>query len=65
LRVRYIKSLHELFHVYVDDEGVLRTDHTVSFLGLTIIRLHYKISRAATLASASASGTPEAIEQPL
>jgi hypothetical protein len=29
----------------VDPEGVLRTDHTVFFLGLTIIRLHYKISR--------------------
>jgi hypothetical protein len=65
LRVRYIKSLHELFHVYVDNEGVLRTDHTVSFLGLTIIRLHYRISRAATLASASASGTPETVEQAL
>jgi hypothetical protein len=32
--------------VYVDAEGVLRTDHTVFFLGLSIIRLHYKMSRA-------------------
>jgi hypothetical protein len=46
-RVRYIKTLHELFHVYVDSEGVLRTEHTISFLGLTIIRLHYKMSRVA------------------
>jgi hypothetical protein len=45
-RVRYVKTLHELFHVYVDDEGVLRTEHTISFLGLTIIRLHYKMSPA-------------------
>ena len=45
-RVRYVKTLHELFHVYVDDEGVLRTEHTISFLGLTIIRLHYKMSLA-------------------
>jgi len=44
-RVRYVKTLHELFHVYVDDEGVLRVDHTISFLGLTILRLHYKMSR--------------------
>ena len=42
-RVRYIKTLHELFHVYVDNEGVLRTEHTISFLRLTIIRLHYKM----------------------
>jgi hypothetical protein len=42
-RVRYIKTLHELFHVYLDEEGILRTDHTVSFLGLTILRLHYKM----------------------
>lgn len=43
-RVRYVKTLHELFHVYIDDEGVLRVDHAISFLGLTILRLHYKIS---------------------
>jgi hypothetical protein len=45
-RVRYVKTLHELFHVYVDNEAVLRTDHTISFLGLTILRLHYKMSLA-------------------
>jgi hypothetical protein len=42
-RVRNFTTLHELFHVYVDHEGVLRVDHTVSFVGLTIIRLHYKM----------------------
>jgi hypothetical protein len=41
-RVRNFTTLHELFHVYVDSEGVLRVDHTVSFLAITIIRLHYK-----------------------
>jgi hypothetical protein len=45
--VRHVRTLRELFHVYVDAEGVLRTDHTVFFLGLTIIRLHYKITRVA------------------
>ena len=65
-RVRYIKTLHELFHVYVDDEGVLRTEHIISFLGLTIIRLHYKMSPASSHASAIASKrTPDAIEQPI
>jgi len=44
--VRHVRSLRELFHVYVDAEGVLRTDHSVFFLGLTIIRLHYKMMRA-------------------
>jgi hypothetical protein len=43
-RVRYVRTLHELFRVYVDDEGILRTDHTISFLGITVIRLHYKMS---------------------
>ncbi len=43
--MRHVRSLRELFHVYVDAEGVLRTDHSVFFLGLTIIRLHYKMTR--------------------
>jgi hypothetical protein len=65
-RVRYVKTLHELFHVYLDDEGVLRTEHTISFLGLTIIRLHYKMSPAPSYSSFPASkGAPEAIEQSL
>jgi hypothetical protein len=46
--VRHVRSLRELFHVYVDADGVLRTDHSVFFLGLTIIRLHYKMTRAAS-----------------
>lgn len=43
-RVRNFTTLHELFRVYVDPEGVLRTDHRISFVGLTILRLHYKIT---------------------
>jgi hypothetical protein len=43
--VRHVRSLRELFHVYVDSDGVLRTDHSVFFLGLTIIRLHYRMTR--------------------
>jgi hypothetical protein len=43
--VRYLRSLKELFHVYVDDERVLRTDHTVRFLGCEVLRLHYKLVR--------------------
>ena len=45
-RVRNFKTLHEIFHVYVDSEGVLRCDHEISFIGLTILRLHYKMTTA-------------------
>jgi hypothetical protein len=45
VRVWHIKTLKELFRVYVDDHGVLRCDHTVRFLGLPVLRLHYKIFR--------------------
>lgn len=44
-RVRYIRSLREYFHVYLDKRGVLRTEHLVRFLGLTVLRLHYKMER--------------------
>jgi hypothetical protein len=43
-RVRYILTLHEIFHVYVDADEILRTDHIIHFLGLTVLRLHYKIT---------------------
>lgn len=45
-RVRNFKTLHEIFHVYVDEENVLRTDHRITFVGLTILRLHYKMTPA-------------------
>ena len=45
VRVWHIKTLKELFRVYVDGHGVLRCDHTVRFLGLPVLRLHYKIVR--------------------
>jgi len=56
-RVRNFKSLHELFHVYVDQDGVLRCDHKISFVGVTILRLHYKMTEtiAAGLAPGSAA----------
>ncbi len=54
-RVRNFKSLHEIFRVYVDEDDVLRTDHTITFLGLTILRLHYKMTLAASGKPASTS----------
>ena len=53
-KVRNFTTLHEIFRVYVDDEDVLRTDHTITFVGLTILRLHYKM----TLAPNTAEGRP-------
>jgi hypothetical protein len=44
-RVRYIRTLRETFHVYVDRQGTLRTSHVVRFLGFTVLRLHYKMER--------------------
>jgi hypothetical protein len=54
VRVWHIRSLKEHFHVYVDDGGVLRCDHAVRFLGLPVLRLHYKIVRRAAEAALSA-----------
>ncbi len=47
VRVWRVATLKEQFHVYVDEHGVLRCDHTVRFLGLPVLRLHYKIARSA------------------
>lgn len=44
LKVLYLKSLKEKFTVYTDTEGVLRCDHKVNFMGMLILRLHYKIN---------------------
>jgi hypothetical protein len=46
-KVRYIRTLKEMFHVWVDEAGTLRTDHTVRFLGMAVLRLHYKLTPAA------------------
>ena len=45
-RVRNFTTLHEFFHVYADEDGILRTDHEITFVGLTILKLHYKMTPA-------------------
>jgi hypothetical protein len=45
LRVWRVSTLQEEFRVYVDDAKVLRCDHAVSFLGLPILHLHYRIEQ--------------------
>ncbi len=43
LKVSHITSLREHFTVYRDDDGELRCDHLVRFLGMTMLRLHYRV----------------------
>ncbi|WP_229070496.1 hypothetical protein [Actinoplanes sp. DH11] len=38
--------IHERFRVYVDDEGVLRTDHLLRLWSAAVVRLHYKLTPA-------------------
>jgi hypothetical protein len=38
-------ALTETFHVFVDDEGVLRTDHELRLWGLRVVRLHYRLGK--------------------
>lgn len=37
--------LHETFHVYLDQHGVLRTDHELRLWRAWAVRLHYKLER--------------------
>lgn len=43
LRVWRIRTLKERFSLYVDDDGVLRCDHVIGFLGLPVLKLHFRI----------------------
>jgi len=38
--------IRETFHVYVDAEGVLRTDHLLCLWRAPAVRLHYKLIRS-------------------
>lgn len=51
--------IHETFHVYVDAEGVLRTDHDLRMWGATVVRLHYKLERQQAADPASAPAHPD------
>jgi hypothetical protein len=46
VRVWRIRTLKEHFRVYVDAKGALRCDHSVKFLGLPVLKLHYKMFRS-------------------
>jgi hypothetical protein len=56
LWARYVRSMREVIHVYVDPGGELRTDHLLTIWRLPFLRLHYRMSRAA---ARSAGQSPE------
>src|SRR5215468_3415629 len=63
-KVRAFTTLHEIFHVYVDEEGVLRTDHEIRFVGLTVLRLHYKMTVTSPLPEGDGFSTHGSITAP-
>jgi hypothetical protein len=46
IRVWYVRPLTEVFHVYPDTDGSVRTDHHVRWWGMPVLRLHYHITPA-------------------
>jgi len=55
VRVWKVRTLHERFHIHVDPTGTLRCDHSVRFLGLPVLRLHFKMSKRALSESSAAA----------
>lgn len=47
--------LHETFQVFVDDEGVLRTDHALDLWSMRVVRLHYRLERRPAAATGAAA----------
>lgn len=43
LRVWRIRSLHERFHLFVDEDGGAHCEHAIRFLGLPVLTLHYRM----------------------
>lgn len=46
LRVWRVATLNESFQLYVDQEGNVRCEHTVRYLGLRVLTLHYRMRPA-------------------
>ena len=43
-RIWRVGHLHDTFRLYVDQEGCVRGDHEISFMGMRVITLHYRMS---------------------
>lgn len=46
-RVWRIRTLREKFRFYVDEDGAPRCEHDISFLGLRVLSLHYRVTPVA------------------
>jgi len=42
---RYVRTMRERIHVYVDPAGDLRTDHTLTLWRMTFLKLHYRMRK--------------------
>jgi hypothetical protein len=60
LRVWYVRPINEIFHVYPDGDGSVRTDHFVRWWGLAVLHLHYHITPVQEQAAAPATAEAEA-----
>jgi hypothetical protein len=56
LRIWYVRGFHEIFHVYPDSDGSVRTDHFVRWWRLSVLRLHYHITPARDTAQPAPAG---------
>lgn len=41
---KFVKALHEWLHVYVDEQKMLRADHSFRFYGINFLNLRYKMT---------------------
>lgn len=60
VRVWRVRTLNEHFRVYVDDAGTLRADHSIRFLGLPVLKLHYKMFRHSTAQTSTTASVSSA-----
>jgi hypothetical protein len=47
VRVWRVAGLHDTLRLYVDQEGCVRCDHSIRFLGVGVITLHYRMAVSA------------------
>lgn len=59
-RVWYVRGFTERFHVYADTDGSVRTDHHLSWWGLSVLHLHYHITEARTVSRPASSALAQA-----
>jgi hypothetical protein len=59
IRVWYVRPLSEMFHVYPDRDGSVRTDHFLRWWNLPVLHLHYHITPQVLAEQAATSAEHE------